>query len=69
MWIERTLSWISVDRGFGMAHISGYDVKKIKSEGEIHESGWSNEHDSVPLQVRMKTLFATTLPLHLGASV
>lgn len=52
-----------------MAHISGNDVKKIKSEGEIHESGWSNEHDSVPLQVRMKTLFATTLPLHLGASV
>lgn len=63
------MPWISVDRGFGMAYFSGNDVKKIKSGREIHDCGWSNEHDSVPLKVRMKTLFATRLPLHLGASV
>lgn len=51
-----------------MAHVSGNDVKTIKSEGDIQETGWSNENDSVPLKVRMKMLFAAKLALQLGAS-
>ena len=52
-----------------MARFSGNGGKMIKSEGEVPESGCSNEHDSVPLKVRMKTLSAARLPSHLGLSM
>ncbi|KAK9272068.1 hypothetical protein L1049_002437 [Liquidambar formosana] len=51
---QKLCSWKTRAEISGMANLSGNDVISIKSEGGTHASLLSDEHDNLPLKLRMK---------------